>query len=315
MIKRYGSFLLILFFVFLIPSCGKSLFAPLSSSTIPRDPLIALDRAEYLYLSGEVEKADAFYTQLMAKYASNPASKEIYYESLRGHAKCLVEKDTTDGSDVFSQFFEFISSIDFETFSVDEEQLAAFKEDGAQYSDKLYLAFNTLALIPDADRTEGDYANMSIAGVFSVLFQAVDFFQEASQTQETVLAEFEKINEKREEFEEKWEELEQLQSGTPSLQQLQQTQSDLKTLAQDINTIYTEIKSTLTEIVSMMETVQAKSTAVKEETAAAENPISVMLNMVFEEIDTVISDALPTVEELDEKSGEFYSDLQTALDY
>ncbi len=312
MTKRYSSFLLILFLVFLIPSCGKSLFAPLSSSTIPRDPLIALDRAEYLYLSGEVEQADAFYTQIMAKYVSDPESKEIYYESLRGRAKCLVEKDTTDGSDVFSQFFEFLSAIDFETFSVDEEQLATFKEDGAQYSEKLYLAFNTLALIPEADRTEGDYANMSIAGVFSVLFQAVDFFQEASQTQETVLAEFAKINEKREEFEEKWEEL---QSGTPSLQQVQQTRSDLKALAQDITTIYAEIKGTLTEIVSMMEAVQTKSTAVKEETAAAENPISQMLNAVFEEIDTVISEALPTVEELDEKSGEFYSDLQTALDY
>lgn len=306
--SRHALYCTVVFITLLLVSCGENLFSTFASSKMPEDPYLALERAEYLYLSGDVAKADDFYTRLIDQYEDDPSNRHIYYESLRGHAKCIIEKDSDDSKEVLDDFLNFAFSIDPESFETDNQQMEDFKKSAEAYTDVLNESFDTLALIPHDHRTEGDYANMSIAGVFTILFQASAFFGEAAQSQSTVMEKIESINEKQEEFNAKWEEYENDPTNT-------QLRDELKALAEEIDTIYTEIDDTLDDTVTTMEEVEEDSARIKAETEPAENSISVQLSGLFNPINEAVSGALPAIKEIESQSGDFYDHWQEALNF
>jgi len=275
---------------------------------MPDDPYLALERAQYFYLSGDVAKADDFYTQLIDRYKDDPSNRHIYYESLRGHSKCIIERESSDSKEVLNGFLNFAFSIDPESFETDNQQMEDFKRNAEAYADELNESFDTLALIPHDYRTEGDYANMSIAGVFTIIFQASAFFGEAAQSQSTVMEKLESINEKQEEFTTKWEEYE----NDPTNVQLR---DELKVIAEEIDTIYSEIDDTLDDTVTTMEAVEEISARVKTETEPADNSISVQLSGLLNPINEAVSGALPAIKEIESQSGDFYDHWQEALNF
>ncbi len=306
--RRHVLCCTVVFFTLLVVSCGENFFSTFAPSKMPDDPYLALERAEYLYLSGDIAKADDLYIQLLEHYKDDPLNRHIYYESLRGHAKCIIEKNSGDSKAMLTEFLNFAFSIDPESFESDSQLMENFNKNAASYVDVLKESFDILALIPHDHRTESDYENMSVAGVFTILFQASTFFGVAAQSQSTVMDKIESINTKQEEFNAKWEEYENDPTNT-------QLQDELKALAEEIDTIYTEIDDTLDDTVTTMEVVEETSARVKAETEPAVNSISVQLNGLFNPINETVSGALPAIKGIESQSGDFYDHWQEALNF
>jgi DNA repair exonuclease SbcCD ATPase subunit len=307
--------IVITLWAFMLLSCGDSIFYALSSKTIPNDPYLALEQAEDLYLSGKVAKANDFYGQLEKKYKDDPEYQDVYHDALRGKSKCVLElppegtskeESTQDSEEAIEIFIDFAMSIDTEDFSLKDADLDTFRTVAADYQSRLNTSFDTLANIDMDARTEGDYANLSISGVISVLFIGVDFFIFAADKTSTIMNKIDTLNKKIDEFNSTWEEYEDDPTNTDIQQQLED-------LAKEIDDLYKEIEDTLDNVIDTMQEVKEEGNRVEKETKPAENEISVMLNGVLASMTDAVEGALPGMEEIDNQSGDFYEHWDDAL--
>jgi len=306
----YLGFFLILFPVMLI-GCGKSLFAPLTINKAGFNPQLALERAEYLYLSGNIEDAEKIYLDLKEKYQDDAENPEIYYEALRGCSKCVLEKGTADSAEVLKSFFNFALALDTETFEADDEKIGAFNQYAEDFKARVWDSFTLLVMIPDTARSEADYANMSISGLFSVFASFVQLMAGTADYTSTVMAKLSEMEEQVALFNQKWAEAEDLFIDPVSFSSEYKTA--LKELAGTIDTLYTEILAVLSDTTDIMTIVKTDGTDVQMETANADNVLSASLDEVFTAIIEIIDGTLGSMEQIEAEAGEFYENFQNAL--
>ncbi len=291
--------------VLLMMGCGKSLLTPLTGDGAGRNPELALERAEYLYLSGSVDEADVIYQDLMTNHANDPEQQEVYFEAVRGHSKCVLEIGSTNTTDVLKGFIDFALSLDVDTFETDPDQLSGFEEFAADFKEKVWSSFTILTLIPDASRTEADYANMSISGLFAVCADFAGLMGVYVAGATNVMQKIDELNTKVEAFNTLW--ITYVNSGYDT-----SYQNELGVLQDDIMVIYAEIQGASISTITVMRAVEEQGQEVQAETQNADNPLNQMLNDVFDVIITTINETLPAIEEIENQSGSLWENLDQA---
>ena len=303
--------ILLCFFALLMTGCGKSLFAPLTSDSAGRNPELALERAEYLYLSGSIEEADALYQELMTNHASDPEQQEVYFEAVRGHSKCVLELGAGDTTEMLKGFVNFALNIDTSTFETDPDQLSGFNENAADFKERVWSSFEILLLIPDTNRTEADYANMSISGLFAVCTDFAGLMGTYVSAGNSVMEQINTLNENIISFTTEWA-LAEATYGSAAA-----APADVKTSLDDtataITAINTEIQGSFDETIDVMSLVQDQGIQVKNETVNADNPLTSVLNGVFDVVLETIANTLPGMQGLETGTGDFNADIAEAM--
>ncbi|RKX78175.1 MAG: hypothetical protein DRP87_07095 [Spirochaetes bacterium] len=299
--------------VIFLSSCGKNLFAPLTFKP-PKNSEVALERAKDLYLSGDIERAEEFYDKVILDCESDPGKKDLYYDALRGKAKCILEHPEGDPNEVLKVFIDFAMSIDMETFDVSKEKLETFSEYSKGFQKTTEEAFETLKKIPRDDREEGDYANLSMFGLFYVSVDLLNLFTAATQEGANIMNRINELEKKIEEFNENWDIYENPQNYDPNIN-IEEIKEELCAIAKEIENIYDEIISTIETALNLMKDIRNKSDIVLNETKEATNPLSTMLREVFATMFDTIKDVLPNMEEIQTESGTFYDNLQEATKF
>ena len=304
-------------FLLLLSGCGKSLFAPFTTSGVLINPELALERADYLYLGGNVEEADEVYVALMEEYADDEEYLDVYLNAVRGHSKCTLEVDPESSSDALISFINFAMSVDTETFSLDEEGETSrdeFEEHAATFKEAVWDSFVILTVIPVENRTESDYGNMSISGLFTVCVDFLTLMVTTVDATTNIMEKMEELSTQVDEFNTKWSEAE-LTSGTNPATWAAGIQDEIQAIAVNIDIVYTEIETVLISVEETMELLQLEGEEVTTETAGATNALTLMLNEVFVVILEVVDSTLTVLQDMQDITSEFYLNLQDALSW
>ncbi len=171
--RRFQLFLIFPFAAAFLLSCGAPIFGPdLVSETdgLYGDPDTSLKRAAALYAGAKgpekknkLKGARILYSNLLRR-SDLPAEKRN--ASARGLAPVNLEISIDNSGSIIEGFVDMIGSFDPGTFTVDPGKAAVFQKVSADFTNAVTGAFDLISgTIPPADRTESDYANLSILGV------------------------------------------------------------------------------------------------------------------------------------------------------
>lgn len=301
--------------LFLLTGCGKSMFSPSGTDNTVINPELSLERANYLYLGGSTEEADEIYLALIEAWAGNEENSELYYNAIRGHSKCTLDGGEQDSADVLESFFSFVQAVNIETFTLDAEGQSAqeaFETSGASFKGIAWNSFTILLDIPPAHRTEGDYCNMSISGLFAVCVDFLILMATAVDATTNIMEKMTELSTQAGEFIDSWTEAES-NYGTDPAAWPAEIQNTIQDMAVSVDALFTETSGTLTAVNETMELLLTESEQVTSETADAENTITLMLNDVFNVIFEIVDMTLTVYNNLQSGAGEFYNDLITAI--
>jgi len=164
------------------------------------------------------------------------------------------------------------------------------------------------------NRTESDYGNMSISGLFTVCVDFLTLMVTTVDATTNIMEKMEELSTQVDEFNTKWSEAE-LTSGTNPAMWATEIQDEIQAIAVNIDIVYTEIETVLISVEETMELLQLEGEEVTTETAGATNALTLMLNEVFVVILEVVDSTLTVLQDMQDITSEFYLNLQDALSW
>ena len=302
-------------FILLLTGCGNSLFPPSTTDNTLTNPELSLERANYLYLGGNAKEADEIYLALINIFANDEENTEIYFNAIRGHSKCTLDMGQQSSADALESFFIFVQSIDVETFALDENGQSAqeaFGTTGTSFKEIAWKSFTILLDIPQEQRTEADYSNMSISGLFTVCVDFLTLMVTTVNATNSIMEKIAELSAQAGDFVDGWSEAE-VTYGTDPIAWPAETIDEIKAIAVTIDALYSETVGTLLSVEGTMELLLTETEQVTAGTTGADNSISLMLNGVFTVVFEIVDTTLTLYNEMQNTAGEFYDQLITAI--